>query len=675
MPRRSTLLVLPSLLLALAVLPSLTSIQAAAQAGPAATLTLVSQSIWNGPKRPLDIRIKATNVGPDALEEISLVVTIQARIQARSIYDLSLETDATPEIAATPFGQPGILQPEESRIMHARVPLAGLSLAGDNALYPVRVQLLSQETVIATLRTPMVFLVDQPAVPLNLTWTWVLAASVQFGPDGVFLPGDLEEAISPTGRLGAMVGALDLPSPRPLDLVVSPSLVDQLQRMARGYRIREQGGTLRLVRRGTAGAAEAAALLARLAKLASQPATELSTMPYGDPSLPALLAAGLGKDIRPLAERGRALVGSALGAEPRADVAYPPQSMVDQATLTRLALRRVATLLLEPGIVTTPVTNQAASPIVRLPAGDGDLPAIAPDEGVSAIAGSVAYRQDPRLAAQAALGELAAIWLERPGTPGRGAAVLFSDRSSVSPPFFVAFSSLVRGSPWLNLQSATRLVRMTTEERIQELAPRPHPLLLPAYVNDLRATRLDLKRFRTTIQGGRDLTSRLQSNLFLAEGGTFVSDPALGRRFISSVTGVIDGTYRSVRVPPQVFTLASQRGTLPVTITNGSGYPMRVLVRLIADRRLTFVDGNSRRILLSPKSQTISFAVSSRTTGRFPVKVQVQTSAAVPVPDIAETQIVVRSTAYNRVALVLTIGAALFLLVWWGRRFFPRRRS
>jgi len=33
----------------------------------------------------------------------------------------------------------------------------------------------------------------------------------------------------------------------------------------------------------------------------------------------------------------------------------------------------------------------------------------------------------------------------------------------------------------------------------------------------------------------------------------------------------------------------------------------------------------------------------------------------------------VRSTAYNRVALLITIGAALLALVVWARRFVPRR--
>jgi hypothetical protein len=36
---------------------------------------------------------------------------------------------------------------------------------------------------------------------------------------------------------------------------------------------------------------------------------------------------------------------------------------------------------------------------------------------------------------------------------------------------------------------------------------------------------------------------------------------------------------------------------------------------------------------------------------------------------------IVRSTAFNRVALFVTAGALLFLLAWWGRRFLPRGAS
>jgi hypothetical protein len=64
--------------------------------------------------------------------------------------------------------------------------------------------------------------------------------------------------------------------------------------------------------------------------------------------------------------------------------------------------------------------------------------------------------------------------------------------------------------------------------------------------------------------------------------------------------------------------------------------------------------------------------VQAQTTGRFPMTVQILA------PEgglIAQSQMIVRSTAYNRVALVVTAGAVLFLLVWWGRRFLPRGAS
>ena len=72
---------------------------------------------------------------------------------------------------------------------------------------------------------------------------------------------------------------------------------------------------------------------------------------------------------------------------------------------------------------------------------------------------------------------------------------------------------------------------------------------------------------------------------------------------------------------------------------------------------------------LAPGTQTFTFPVRADATGRFPVKIQVRT----PVNDalaetITETQVVVRSTAYNRVALFLTLGAGFFLLGWWAIR-------
>jgi hypothetical protein len=42
---------------------------------------------------------------------------------------------------------------------------------------------------------------------------------------------------------------------------------------------------------------------------------------------------------------------------------------------------------------------------------------------------------------------------------------------------------------------------------------------------------------------------------------------------------------------------------------------------------------------------------------------------------IEQETIVVRSTGYNRVALLITIGAAILMVGVWARRFLPRRTS
>jgi len=79
-----------------------------------------------------------------------------------------------------------------------------------------------------------------------------------------------------------------------------------------------------------------------------------------------------------------------------------------------------------------------------------------------------------------------------------------------------------------------------------------------------------------------------------------------------------------------------------------------------------------QEVELDRPERTLLFPVELRTTGRFPVRVLVRTPSG---RVIADAILVVRSTAYNRVALVITLGAALLLLALSSRRFVPRRST
>ena len=76
-------------------------------------------------------------------------------------------------------------------------------------------------------------------------------------------------------------------------------------------------------------------------------------------------------------------------------------------------------------------------------------------------------------------------------------------------------------------------------------------------------------------------------------------------------------------------------------------------------------------VVLNRPRQALSFPVLAQTTGRFPVRILLRTPRGA---HIAESRIVVRSTALNTRALLITIAAALFLLFLWVRRLVFRGR-
>lgn len=119
-------------------------------------------------------------------------------------------------------------------------------------------------------------------------------------------------------------------------------------------------------------------------------------------------------------------------------------------------------------------------------------------------------------------------------------------------------------------------------------------------------------------------------------------------------------------------TLTSQRGTVPVTVINLARYPVRVRVR-VTSPKLSFPEGATRVLTVSPQGDTITFIAQARSPGTFPMAILVSSPDGSVQFDGSE--VLVRSVAARTPALVLTAGAALFLLVWSSRGFLRHRRS
>jgi Family of unknown function (DUF6049) len=157
-----------------------------------------------------------------------------------------------------------------------------------------------------------------------------------------------------------------------------------------------------------------------------------------------------------------------------------------------------------------------------------------------------------------------------------------------------------------------------------------------------------------------------------AESRQFLSNPQQGLAFITAVRDAVGRTLGGITISaPGVITLTSSNGsTVPITVANRSDQALRVGVRLVSQH---LRDEPSLQVELHPgESRLVTFVVDVRSTGRFTVDVQVVAPGGRPIEELAIT---VRSTVYNRVALLITIAAALVLVTLWARRLVARLRS
>jgi Family of unknown function (DUF6049) len=659
-------------------------------------LSLVAQSPWVSPDHPaIHLRVRATNVGTVPVTDMSFGITVFTSAHTRTQYDQSLHADPTG--AGALFANfdlvPGRLAPG------ATLPLAlsGTTEAGveqailqgdQTAVYPTKVELRSGEETVGELRSPIVFLHFPKheriaRTRLRLGWTFVLHRPVDLVPDGTatFRDASLQDSVAPGGRLAREVQALadaanDPDRPQPMDVVWSPPLLSQLDLMRQGYWV-ENGGSRVHVPAGQAGSADAATVIDAMHRLARGPLVESAAMPFAAPSVPALIQAGLGVDVPVQLSRGRDQVAAFLGKEPADDIFWPPGSYLDQASLSTLSGRGVRTFILDSGLVSRPSQpKEFAQPATAALSNSltTTATAIVPDDGIQAILESPLPRRDVRLTVQAVLGELAQIWLEQPGVP-RAVALLASDRLDLPGGLFGPLLRIVGEAPFVQTQRLGAIVKNfpAKQDPPAQLVPHRSPSFSIGYVEALAAARADIATYRSILVTESPVPNRMEDTVLLAEGDTFSDDQAYGEAFVGGIRQRLQTLFQGIQPDTsRVVTLASGRGVVPLGVHNATDERVRVQIRLVSVR----LDPSSeaQTVQLRANSTTpMFFRVKSRTTGRFPVQVRVLTPEGAPLGDPYE--LVVRSTAYNLVALIVTVGAALFLLVWWARRFIPRTRT
>jgi hypothetical protein len=411
----------------------------------AVSLSLLSQSPWNARYGDplLKISVVATNLSASSLGHLSVGLSIGPHYETVAGYESSLVEGPTSPVFETDDPITGKLEPNTATTL--RIPSVDLSTATgieqtDSQVYPARVDVRSNGSVVASLTTPVLYFVQPPIAPMLLA-SWIeLQPTIAFGPDGRLLDTAFPDALSPQGQLGAPIAALNGALGRlgpagefPMSMIVEPALVEQAQRVASGFTLAD--GTA--VPKGTDGPLKAAAFLDSLSNAAHGPGVRTVATPFAGPTIPSMLASGLGRDLEAQRSHGVETLQSLTGTTLQTDVARPTAGSLSDDAIGWLADSGATTVLGNVDTVARhaqePTLNPDPTATVNAPDGS-NVTLVLPDPGVEGLLARPDLVADPVRAAQAVLGELAVIWKESPVPEGghvRGVALALP--SSLSP--------------------------------------------------------------------------------------------------------------------------------------------------------------------------------------------------------------------------------------------------
>lgn len=521
---------------------------------------------------------------------------------------------------------------------------------GEAGVYPIRIRLRGSDDELLT--SIVTYLVRRPSGDDIVAPAQVALLTTVHENAPIAVPGSsdgTEEAatIDPEWRadLDLVLGAFADRPALPASFVVTPESAARLAADADSD-------------------AEAADTLAALQAEVGRDGRELTGAPYVDIDSTSLVANGLKDEVIRQTDLGTRTLTSALALPEGSDWPGKDTWVVDQpiddATVNLLADRGVSHLVLTSDAI---VADTAPT---RLPLPGGRTEAL--------IAGPPGFGSrssgDGLLAGYQLLGRLAAT---ASITPGGTATALRIDPEEIDPvQLTTVLDVLAQPGAYLRattLDGAFSNGPVAAAPVTLSVADTGELGTYPALVNE---THQLLSSYASMIIDRPDLVQAFERPLALSAAAE--TDLGVRRRMLRRVQAELDRRLGAISAPARErVTLGARDAQFPLALTSTLAEPVKVVITLEASDRLAFPNEGPIEVTLSGERTVVQIPVRTRATGDTPLRITVRT------PDqrhiLAESQYTVRSTAVSGVGLLLTIGAASFLAIWWGRHWLNTRRQ
>ncbi len=619
-----------------------------------ASIELVAQTPVATPGSEFAVQLRLPGVPTDG----SVTLSIHQRVRSRSELATTIDGNGLRSQLATIVTPLATLPEAPGGTRRFAISLdastGGVALT-TSGVYPLEISATNADgTELTSLVTHMIVPPAAEATALRVAVIAELAAP-PVATDGITPAIDTDEL----DAIAGLVAALGSADNTVVSLAVTPQTIDSLSALGK----------------------PAANLLTGLKKAAA--GRPLLQRPYVNISLDALVAADLQYELLRQIQRGDLVLSDTFGRPPTETtwLAGPDLGADGLATLPGLGARHAVVSDAQVAPLPDNLVNLSpAKPfLLAAPETDNDTEVVPSAVDAMALDPVVIDRLEgpgtPALVANRVLTELAVLWFEQPGVE-RG-AVLPLD-TTVNPD---TVRTILTGLDAVGVFSAVSLadlfdtvapLRDARQNPVsRSLTPTRLNRIAPSEAREIKADRSVVATFGGLVGVTSPVADDVDRRFLLATAADLsrVDRQAVADDVVSTINDLVAGISGPERF---VLTLTDRKGTVPLTLRNDSGVPMNVVIRLRSPK-LAFPEGTTIPIRLVETSTRLDIPVVARASGAFPLNIEVTSPNGQR--QLVVSRYTVRSTAVAGAGIVLSIGAGLFLMIWWARHWRRTRRS
>jgi len=530
--------------------------------------------------------------------------------------------------------------------------------------YPAWAVIVQKNKIVAKKLSALVIVDSKTVPPLGLAILWNLNDKVHYDSDGIFVDDQVQTDCHfnshKAGIYSIYLSALTTHPNFKANINFTPLLVQQIQNISQGYRIKKGGKTVR-ISRGSKESTNAEQLLSGYERLIKNGQVEIVPAPFSYPSLDYLADQGWEDDAIAQIKKGRTVTKKAFNllAEPAGT--YIPGLDLSPEAFSFLSESETEYTVLSEAWFSRLVKNKRDiyKPYRLQDRNNSRITVFFAD---SLAADILCDTSDPEASMQLLLGVLAETYLKQPEK--QKVAVIAPNDQAFRPnaELLETLYTRVEQAPWLKPTTFTIASQL--------ISPDTKPIELPGksfqrsavdsgYSQRLAKTKKKIKQFSEMTEKVHPLEKKLLDDLLVAEAGDFLKQKEsggenLGLGFLQSIEEEIRAELNKITMPEsQTVTLTSNKGKIPIPIHNKTLYPLKITITAKSDG-LEFPAGNSKRIILHPRENLFTLPVLTKDSKPKQIEVTLHYQDYT----IEKSRLTLKSTYFN-----ITIFIILGLLV------------